>query len=794
MVLFLVTVAVAFELLASLPPAPLRFLSAALALALLAREAAALLKERAATKALAAKAYTLSAFLAWQLLRSGSAAFSRAVSEISGGFSAFVGIAIGRPISMGPTYSGIDTVALFLFAMAAAAIAHRRGFARQALPSPLAPRASASAAIAAARSCAKSCGLWLLGVALIWGFYVAAWTYLAENSIGLGLNLVEPLTGPLDYRAALFAMLLAFYARICANLAKRDTGGQALRGREMLAPAGLAALLAAASIFAAATAPDAPSATGATAVAGQSAGRVVFWDTGLDFSVPEHGKYGLDYAGMFGVLPRYLAMEGYECLTAETLSAEILGWADALAVINPMRAPDESELDLIWRFAESGGAVLAVGDHTGMEQVRQPLNAILSPSGISFNFDSAVPFKSLWADDFRLWRSPLFAGIGGRQIQMVVGASLSAGPGAKPLIVGRAGYSDAGDAENAGDGYLGNMQFERGERIGDLVLAAEARHGKGLFLAFGDTSHFQNTVLSYSFPFVDNIFAYLCAASGRRGPDGRGEPDEPDGQDGRDGRDEPDGRGALESLPGTADSDGERSGLPGAAEGAVAQSGQSGSAADGSGGLTWTVIDRSGALPGTADSASAWGSLPGSAALERGDFFRGTCLIDASHLELFDKDKSGGSVDGLIACALRAGLMPRLVRDGTLAQAMERAGGAAAAGSGADGAYAAGAGGGMGASAGGGAEFVFIIEPAAHFSAGELSMLERFMEGGGSVVLCAGYGSPDASAELAAHFGFSFDAMPIGRIAPEQDPEMAFWNACPVLYDGASPQDGAETR
>jgi hypothetical protein len=36
--------------------------------------------------------------------------------------------------------------------------------------------------------------------------------------------------------------------------------------------------------------------------------------------------------------------------------------------------------------------------------------------------------------------------------------------------------------------------------------------------------------------------------------------------------------------------------------------------------------------------------------------------------------------------------------------------------------------------------------------------------------------------------------MPIGRIAPEQDPEMAFWNACPVLYDGASPQDGAETR
>jgi hypothetical protein len=26
--------------------------------------------------------------------------------------------------------------------------------------------------------------------------------------------------------------------------------------------------------------------------------------------------------------------------------------------------------------------------------------------------------------------------------------------------------------------------------------------------------------------------------------------------------------------------------------------------------------------------------------------------------------------------------------------------------------------------------------------------------------------------------------MPIGRIAPDQNPEMAFWNACPVLYNG----------
>ncbi|MDR1439536.1 MAG: hypothetical protein LBJ10_05850, partial [Clostridiales bacterium] len=218
MVFFLVAAGAAFGLLASMPAAPHRFLSAALLLALAVREGWALAKGRAAPKALAAKAYTLSGFLVWRLLRNECAPFYLAASKAANGFSALVGAAVGRPASLGITYSGADVAVFFAIALASAAAAYRRGFARQPL---LAPRA------AAGWRAARRCLLWLLGIALIWAAYIVAWTHLAESSIAIGLNLIEPLTGPLDYRALLFAMLLAFCARAYANLERADAGAGA---------------------------------------------------------------------------------------------------------------------------------------------------------------------------------------------------------------------------------------------------------------------------------------------------------------------------------------------------------------------------------------------------------------------------------------------------------------------------------------------------------------------------------------------------------------------------------------
>ena len=55
-----------------------------------------------------------------------------------------------------------------------------------------------------------------------------------------------------------------------------------------------------------------------------------------------------------------------------------------------------------------------------------------------------------------------------------------------PLLVGKWGWADPGDPK--GEAMMGDGKYGPGERLGDLVLAAEQRYGKGTIVAFGDTS------------------------------------------------------------------------------------------------------------------------------------------------------------------------------------------------------------------------------------------------------------------------------------------------------------------
>ncbi|MDR2366084.1 MAG: hypothetical protein LBD68_09600 [Zoogloeaceae bacterium] len=592
-----------------------------------------------------AQGVLFSAYLLYMLLRREAAFFYHALSDLSLAFSGLAGALVGRPIIMSVTYSGIDVVCLFLIAFSVAGLTRRE------------------------RSALK----WLAGlggILVVWCAYMALWTVLAENSIALGLNRLEPVTGPLDYRLLLFAALLAAYIPAYRGLDARNTWPLVSDRRVRAAAAVWAALclIACLSSFAPPKAPG--------WIAGK---RVVFWDSGIDFTVPADGRYGLDQVGMFGFLPNYLEAKGYSCDVTDEIGAGVLETADVLVIINPMRTPGREGLDAIWSFVERGGGLLAVGDHTGDRQIRLPLNELLAPAGITFNFDSAMPFQSLWPDAFVTRRSPVFANVSDRQIQAVVGASLEISYKARPLLIGKTGYSDGGDLSNAADGFLGDMRFSRGERVGDLILAAESGHGSGRILAFGDTSFLQNTTLAYSYPLIDNLFAYL--ASG-----------------------------------------------------------------DTAGG-------------GNADSGRAAAA---------GQAYAASYIIDAGHMPSFKTDKSGDAADGFIASALRAGMIPYVTRSASLSAAIEAARGL---------------------------KLVALVEPAAALGAEDLLALREFAENGGAVMLFGTYRSPEATRSLFASFGFSFENLPIGRISPTQDPEMAFWNACPLLYDGrpAAEAPGAES-
>jgi hypothetical protein len=576
------------------------------------------------------RGFIFSAFLLYMLMKKELSCFYQALSGFSLAFSGLVGTLTGREVLMGVTYSGLDLVCLFLIAVAVTCV-----FYRKKTPSRYLPLSG------------------FIGIFIIWGAYILMWTILAENSISLGLGFIEPITGPLDYRALLFAGLLGeymfLYRKLCRETGTAKAGSKARMGTAALAALCLALYLVS-YIEPKAYEP----------IAGK---RIIFWDSGIDFSIPENGKYGLDNVGMFGFLPRYLETKGYSCVMVDTVDDEVLETADVLAVINPMSTPDAESLEAIRSFIERGGGLLAVGDHTGGEQIRLPLNAVLEPAGISFNFDSAAPFKTLWPDEFVMRRSPVFNGISGRQIQVVVGASLETSYSARPLLIGRCGYSDAGDPENAANGFLGNMRFERGERVGDLILAAESSYGKGKIIAFGDTSFLQNISIAYSYPLINNLFAYLA-----------------------------------ENSAGTN------------------------SVAGGNGNVT---------------------------------LYAASCVIDAQHMPSFSIDKSGNAVDGFIASSLRAGMTAYISQGSSLSEMMEETGGL---------------------------RLIVLVEPALALSAEEKISLNAFVEKGGFVMIFGTYKSPEATKGLFSQFGFSFANIPIGRVSPDTAPEMAFWNACPLLY------------
>lgn len=629
---FLFTLALGFGSVLSLPDVPQRFLFVILITLFLIRTCFTLYKNKMFSRILLTETLVLSIFVLYQLLKNENALFYNTLMGISGSVAHLTGNLIGKPIAMGITYSGIDLYVLFLIAGMASFFLHDGV--------PL-----------------KKSLIFIVCTTILWVFYIAIWPALAESSLTLRLNLLEPLTGPLDYRILLFASLMSLFSYLW-----RKPDPSPSNEKPSVITMGIPSVLLVACVvtFLSMTLSVRipPSGEG---------GRIVFWDTGIDFSVPEYGSYGLDYAGMFGVLPQYLEQKGYLCTTTQTLSKTLLEQTDVLVALNPMRMLNERERNAVEDFVWEGGSVLAVGDHTGDEQVRLPLNDMIEPSGISLNFDSAVPFRSLWPEGLRFRSGAISKGINSRQAQLVVGASLDLRLQAKPLLIGRAGFSDQGDLENTGDGYLGNLIFQRGERIGDLTLAAWMPWGQGMFMVFGDTTQFQNIVIPYSYPFIDRIFSYLCQGDGQ--------------------------------------------------------------------------ADRKSAL--------------------QENLFLASCIIDASHLPGFSRDKSGNAVDGLLACTMRAGFMPYLNQNQSLSQMLAQDENT---------------------------KLIVFIEPAIAFSEKEIQMLRQFMEQGGDVWLCAGYDSPPASKEFASFFGFSFDPIPIGRIAPEQDPEMAFWNACPVVYQGENRQ------
>lgn len=245
---------------------------------------------------------------------------------------------------------------------------------------------------------------------------------------------------------------------------------------------------------------------------GTATGRVALYDKGyLNWKTPVYGRYGHKSGGMFGYLPRLLDAAGFDVVRISALDAETLSGADVLIVINVLDYFTEGEKAAVTGFVSAGGGLLALGDHTGVQGIRGPFNDLLETYGIEFLFDSATFITRGWGEEAVLMPHPVTHGLHSPfEMDIWVGASLSADPPAYPVVVARYGYSDIGDIAAIDHAYLGNRIYDPGEQLGDLILAAGAAYGEGRVLVFGDTSPFQNSAMVSSYRFVRRVVSWLA--------------------------------------------------------------------------------------------------------------------------------------------------------------------------------------------------------------------------------------------------------------------------------------------
>lgn len=240
---------------------------------------------------------------------------------------------------------------------------------------------------------------------------------------------------------------------------------------------------------------------------------LVFVERGVvSYTKPDYLRFGESAGGMFGMLPEYARLYGCKTQVVKDLPAT-LDPKQVLVLTNLDQDIGADGRARLWDFVNKGGGLWVLGDHTFIKNGRNHLNELLEPCHIRFNNDSAQFFPQGWFHSYGFAQGTPFAALkdeGENRPGILVGASLELGVPALPLVFGRFGYSDWGlDKEEGNRGHLGDFKYQPTERLGDLVLVAGERLGKGRVLVFGDTSSFFNNNLTRSHELLRSSLGWL---------------------------------------------------------------------------------------------------------------------------------------------------------------------------------------------------------------------------------------------------------------------------------------------
>jgi hypothetical protein len=229
----------------------------------------------------------------------------------------------------------------------------------------------------------------------------------------------------------------------------------------------------------------------------------------LDWERPQHDRYGQAAAGWFGVLPHLVKSLGGELRVSPDLSAADLAQADVVLLLHPTGPVAEPVKQRLGEFVRRGGSLLVVAEpYQQQGGVRSGFDDVLAATRIRVRHDVAVSAAGGWQHSGQWLAHPVTRGIGPQTGACFTdqGPSLEVHWPARPLVVGRWGWSDPGS-----DAVLtGVSRLEAGERLGDLVLAAEQRLGAGRVLVLGDAFPLTNEGGVRAYGYTGRLLSYLA--------------------------------------------------------------------------------------------------------------------------------------------------------------------------------------------------------------------------------------------------------------------------------------------
>ncbi len=242
--------------------------------------------------------------------------------------------------------------------------------------------------------------------------------------------------------------------------------------------------------------------------------KIVAYADGDVWTLPEHGGLDLSAADGYGMLESFVASLGGEFAVSQSLNETDLDGANVLIMIDPVAPLPQETLARVHDFVRSGGSLLLLAGPASLAaHDRAVVDAILEPTGMGVRFDVATCITPHWQDSLRAYVHPSTVAVNPRrnQFALSLGSSIAL-RGGQPILVGRWGWCEPGSDTTV----TGASGYGRGEKLGDVVLAAEHGLGAGTIVVLSDTTGLTNVGLTGSHPFVGRLLGYL--ASGRGNP------------------------------------------------------------------------------------------------------------------------------------------------------------------------------------------------------------------------------------------------------------------------------------